>query len=87
MPDGCVSLTHDAGLTRGQVQAGRIVAGEITGEIGLVPENYLVLLERDDDDGWGESDEEEEEGEEGEQDGVAAAPVLAEAPQPTDTLS
>lgn len=85
MPDGCVSLTHDAGLTRGQVQAGRIVAGEITGEIGLVPENYLVLLERDDDDGWGESDEEEEG--EGEQDGVAAAPVLAEAPQPTDTVS
>lgn len=51
----------------GWVQAGRIFDGEITGEGGLVPENYLQLLERDeDDDDWeGDSDEENENDEEG----------------------
>lgn len=42
----------------------------LTGEIGLVPENYLMLLERDEDE-WSEGEEELEnetlEGEEGDQ--------------------
>lgn len=51
-----------------QVQAGRITDGEVTDEIGLVPENYLELVERgegdsgDEGSGW----DEEQEGEEGE---------------------
>lgn len=28
-----------------QVQAGRVHDGQITGEVGLVPENYLTLIE------------------------------------------
>lgn len=30
-----------------QVQAGRVDAGQVTGEVGLVPENYLQLLHPD----------------------------------------
>lgn len=29
------------------MQAGRIAGGDVIEEIGLVPENYLALLERD----------------------------------------
>ncbi|ORY91776.1 hypothetical protein BCR35DRAFT_299102 [Leucosporidium creatinivorum] len=32
----------------GWVQAGRVLDGQITGEVGLVPENYLALIESDD---------------------------------------
>lgn len=51
-----------------QVQAGRIRDGEVTDEIGLVPENYLELVERGDGDsedegsGWGEDPEREADG-------------------------
>lgn len=64
-----VPLTDN--LASRQVQAGRIIEGEGEAEIGLVPENYLALLERDEalwqseGEGEGEGDVEEIEVDEG----------------------
>lgn len=42
MVDGTDASASRAWL---QVQAGRIVSSQLTGEVGLVPENYLELVE------------------------------------------